>query len=133
MLLLQKNHPHGQKDHEIIDHPVISYYYPREGASVAGLFDVFGFGWDLAKNPDNIEPVLDNFESRLPDLFFGGEAIPSFFPNYGPGIMAAVFGVIPKYQTRTMWFSRPTPVDEIVALLENVKLNADNQWYSISG
>ena len=44
--------------------------------------------------------------------------------------MAAVFGVIPKYQTRTIWFSRPTPVDEIVALLENVKLNADNQWYS---
>lgn len=117
-------------DHEIVDRPVISYYYPHEGAAIAGLFDVFGFGWDLAKNPDNIEQVLDNYELRLPDLVFGGEAIPSFFPNYGAGIMAAVFGVVPKYQTRTIWFNRPTPVDEIVALLENVKLNADNEWYS---
>jgi 5-methyltetrahydrofolate--homocysteine methyltransferase len=117
-------------DHEIIDRPVISYYYPSEGAQIASLLDIFGFGWELAKNPDNIEQVLDNFETRLPDLIFGGEAIPSFFPNYGAGIMAAVFGVVPKYQTRTIWFNRPTPVNEIVKLLEDVKLNANNEWYS---
>ncbi|MFX1278791.1 MAG: hypothetical protein ACFFA3_05190 [Promethearchaeota archaeon] len=117
-------------DHEIIDRPVISYLHPREGVSIAGLIDIFGFGWDLAKNPDNIEQVLNRFEERLSDLFFGGEAIPSYFPNYGAGIMAAVFGVDPKFQTRTMWFSRPTPVDEIIALLEGVRLNPDNQWYS---
>lgn len=117
-------------DHEIIDRPVISYNYPHEGASIAGLLDIFGFGWDLAKNPDGIEQVLKNFEERLPDLYFGGEAFPSFFPNYGAGIMAAVFGVVPKYQTRTVWFSRPTSVDKIVPLLESVKLNNDNPWYS---
>lgn len=117
-------------DHEIIDRPVISYYYPREGSSFAGLLDIFGFGWDLAKNPDGIEQTLNKFEKRIPDLYFGGESIPSFFPNYGAGIMAAVFGIVPKYQTRTVWFSRPTSVDYIVPLLENVKLNADNPWYS---
>ncbi|MFX0165226.1 MAG: hypothetical protein ACFFAG_12405 [Promethearchaeota archaeon] len=117
-------------DHEIIDRPAISYYYPREGASFTGLLDIFGLGWDLAKYPDSIEQVLKNFEDRISGLYFGGENIPSFFPNYGAGIMAAVFGVIPKYQTRTVWFSRPTPVDEIVSLLESVKLNNDNPWYS---
>ena len=117
-------------DHEIIDRPVISYYYPREGSSITGLLDIFGFGWDLAKKPDGIEQTLDNFEERLPDLFFGGENIPSFFPNYGAGIMAAIFGVTPKFQTRTVWFSRPTSPDDIVSLLESVKLNADNPWYS---
>ncbi|MFW9942249.1 MAG: hypothetical protein ACFFFT_14515 [Candidatus Thorarchaeota archaeon] len=117
-------------DHEIIDRPAIAYYYPHEGASIAGLIDVFGFGWDLAKNPDGIEQVLNKYEERLPDLYFGGEAIPSFFPNYGAGIMAAVFGIIPKYQTRTVWFSRPTSMDEIIPLLESVKLNNDNPWYS---
>lgn len=118
-------------DHEIIDRPVISYYYPQEGSSAtAGLLNVFGFSWDLAKNLDGIEQILSNFEERLPDLFFGGESIPSFFPNYGAGIMAAVFGVVPKYQTRTVWFSRPTPVEDIVSLLESVKLNNNNPWYS---
>lgn len=117
-------------DHEIIDRPAISYYYPREGRSLAGLLDIFGFGWDLAKNPDGIEETLNKFEERLPDLYFGGENLPSFFPNYGAGIMAAVFGVVPKYQTRTVWFSHPTAVEDIVPLLESVKLNADNLWYS---
>jgi 5-methyltetrahydrofolate--homocysteine methyltransferase len=117
-------------DHEIIDRPAISYYYPREEVSIAGLYDIFGFGWDLAKNPDGIAQVIKNFENRIPYLYFGGENLPSFFPNYGAGIMAAVLGVVPKYQTRTVWFSRPTPVDEIISLLESVKLNNDNLWYS---
>lgn len=117
-------------DHEIIDRPAISYYFPREGSSVAGLLDIFGFGWDLAKNPDGIEQTLNKFEERIPDLYYGGDIIPSFFPNYGAGIMAAIFGVVPKYQTRTVWFSRPTSVDDIVPLLESVKLNSDNPWYS---
>jgi hypothetical protein len=117
-------------DHEIIDRPVIAYYYPQRGASVEGLFDVFGFNWDLARDHDAIEKVIDIFEERLPGLYFGGESIPSFFPNYGPGIMAAVFGVTPKFQTRTMWFSRPIPVEEIVSYLENIKLDPNNVWYS---
>jgi 5-methyltetrahydrofolate--homocysteine methyltransferase len=118
-------------DHEIIDRPVISYYYPREGSTAgAGIINVFGFSWDLARSPDDIEQMLTSFEENLPELYFGGESIPSFFPNYGAGIMAAVFGVIPKYQTRTIWFSRPTPVEDIVSLLENVKLNNNNPWYA---
>ena len=117
-------------DHEIIDRPVISYYYPREGGSITGLIDIFGFNWELAKNHDAIEQTIDNFEERVPELFFGAESIPSFFPNYGAGIMAAVFGVIPKFQTRTVWFNRPTSPDDIVSLLESVKLNANNPWYS---
>ncbi len=49
-----KNRLEAWWDHEIIDHPVISYYYPRNGGSIAGLLDVFGFRWKLAKNPDEI-------------------------------------------------------------------------------
>ncbi|GAG86342.1 unnamed protein product, partial [marine sediment metagenome] len=60
----------------------------------------------------------------------GSESIPSFIPYYGAGIMAAIFGVIPKFHTQTVWFSRPTSPNDIVALLEDVKLNANNPWYS---
>jgi 5-methyltetrahydrofolate--homocysteine methyltransferase len=125
-----KNRLEAWWDHEIIDRPVISYYYPRNRGSIAGLLDVFGFSWKLAKNPDGIEHVITEFEQRIPNLTYGGESIPSFFPNYGAGIMAAIFGVIPKFQTQTVWFSRPTSPNDIVALLEDVKLNANNPWYS---
>jgi len=117
-------------DHEIIDRPAISYYYPHEGVSILGLFDIMFFGWGLARNLDAIEEVITDFELRVQNLTFGGEAIPSFNPYYGAGIMAAVFGVTPEFKTRTMWFSKPTSPNDIVELLEDVKLNANNTWYS---
>ncbi|MFX0156153.1 MAG: hypothetical protein ACFE9Q_16655 [Candidatus Hodarchaeota archaeon] len=63
-------------------------------------------------------------------MSFEGEAIPRFFPNYGPGIMASVFGIIPKFQSNTVWFHKDTSSKEIIALLENVKVNKDNPWYT---
>ncbi|MHA2005862.1 MAG: hypothetical protein ACXABO_07910 [Promethearchaeota archaeon] len=125
-----KNRLEAWWDHEIIDRPVVSYYFPRNEGSIAGLFDIIFFGWKLARNPDEIEDAITDFEHRIKNLTFGGESIPSFIPYYGAGIMAAIFGVIPKFKTRTMWFSKPTSPNDIVALLENVKLNANNPWYS---
>ena len=125
-----KNRMSAWWDGEIIDRPVISYYYPREGGSIRSLINVFGFSWELAKNPDNIEQTVQTFEDGITQLYFGGEAVPSFFPNYGAGIMAAVFGVIPKFQTQTVWFNLPTSPDDIVSHLESIKLNANNPWYS---
>ena len=125
-----KNRLEAWWDHEIVDRPVISYYYPRNEGSIAGLFDIIFFDFKLAKNPDGIEEVMLDFEQRVDNLTFGGESFPSFIPYYGAGIMAAVFGVIPKFQTGTMWFNRPTSPNDVVALFEDVKLNANNQWYS---
>jgi len=125
-----KNRLEAWWDHEIIDRPVISYYFPRNGSSVAGLFEIVFFGWKLAKNPDGIEEIIADFEKQIQTLIYGGESIPSFIPYYGAGIMAAIFGVIPEFKTQTVWFRRPTSPNDIVALLEDVKLNANNPWYS---
>ncbi|MFW9824127.1 MAG: hypothetical protein ACFFE4_14380, partial [Candidatus Thorarchaeota archaeon] len=125
-----KNRLEAWWDHEIIDRPTIQYYYPQHGGSILGLTDIIYFGWKLAQNFDAIEEVIKDYESRLYNVAFGGESIPSFIPYYGAGIMAAIFGVIPKFQTRTMWFSKPTSPNDIVALLEDIKLNANNSWYS---
>ncbi|GAG37920.1 unnamed protein product, partial [marine sediment metagenome] len=35
-----KNRLEAWWDHEIIDRPVISYYFPRNGSSIAGFFDI---------------------------------------------------------------------------------------------
>lgn len=117
-------------DHEILDRPTISYYMPKKGRAPVGYSDARVDDWTLAQNYDTIEEALDGFEIRANLTIFGGESIPTYHPNYGAGIIAAIFGVEPKFQSRTVWFSRPTEIKEIIPLLEGVKLNNNNEWYS---
>ncbi len=114
-------------DHELIDRPNLLYAYPRPDVSFPGLYDL----WYLAKKWDDIEGCLDDFEKKSEALIFGGEWLPWFWPNYGPGIMASVLGVNPRFeeQTQTVWFNRPTPVEELESHLESVELNQNNPWY----
>lgn len=60
-----KNRLEAWWDHEIIDRPVISYYFPRNEVSIAAFIDIIFFNWYLAKNPDGIEKVITSFESRV--------------------------------------------------------------------
>ncbi|MBY9009996.1 MAG: hypothetical protein KGD74_09045 [Candidatus Lokiarchaeota archaeon] len=117
-------------DHEIIDRPVLSYYFLKRGGRLGAYLDMVGEDWSLAKNYEGIEEALDGFEKRTEVSYFGGEAIPFYFPNYGPGIMAAVLGVRPQFNTGTVWFSRPTNPEDIIEHLESVKINQNNEWYS---
>jgi 5-methyltetrahydrofolate--homocysteine methyltransferase len=117
-------------DHEIIDRPVISYYYPKKRGKIGAFIDTVGEAWTLAEDYDAIDKALDGFEKRAKETYFGGESIPFYFPNYGPGIMAAVFGVTPEFKSNTVWFSLPTKPEDIVNHLESVKLNQNNEWYS---
>ncbi|MFX0133932.1 MAG: hypothetical protein ACFFDN_09825 [Candidatus Hodarchaeota archaeon] len=113
-------------DHEIIDRPVISYFNPRPKVPFKGIFSF----WCLARNYDAIEECINDYETKIEGIYFGGENIPVFFPNYGPGIMAAVLGVIPEFKASTMWFNRPTDLKDIVSILESAELNKNNEWYS---
>jgi len=116
-------------DHEIIDRPVISYYVPKKGSVPLGYIDALNDDWYLAQHPDEIRESLKIFEERATYTYFGGEAIPSFMPNYGPGVLAAIFGIEPKFDSNTVWYNRVTKPEEIIELLENVKLNQNNEWY----
>ncbi|MHA1242313.1 MAG: hypothetical protein ACTSQU_16255 [Promethearchaeota archaeon] len=100
-------------DHEIIDR-----------------LDTVGEDWTLAKNYEDIDNALDGYEKRAGETYFGGESLPFYFPNYGPGIMAAVFGVIPTFKSGTVWFSLPTKPEDVIEHLESIKLNKNNEWYS---
>jgi hypothetical protein len=119
-------------DHELIDRPCLSYWVPKlreklpDSDTILEFFDPFY----LAEFWDDIDIAIDNYEAIAKIFYFGGENIPRFFPNYGPGIMASVFGIVPKFQSRTVWFHRNTTVDEIVSLLENAEINMNNPWYA---
>ncbi len=117
-------------DHEIIDRPVISYYYPKKRGKLGNFLDTVGENWSLAKDYDSIDKSLDGFEKRANESVFGGESIPFYLPNYGPGIMAAVFGVSPLFKSNTVWFSLPIKPENIIDHLESVKLDQNNEWYS---
>jgi len=119
-------------DHEIIDRPCIAYYLLSDSKEIKleHLYEYFGMPWYLAQNWDNIEAFFIIFKEALKSISFGGEAIPRLFPNYGPGIMASIFGIIPKFQSGTVWFHKDTSLEDIIPLLEDVKLNKNNPWYT---
>ncbi len=113
-------------DHEIRDRPCVQYYCPRPDVPVR-----MWNHWFLAQKPDAFEGAIDDFEKAGSTIFWGAECIPHFFVNYGPGILAAVFGCEPRWggKAQTVWFDRPTSVKDIVPLLENAQLNDNNPWY----
>jgi hypothetical protein len=116
-------------DHELIDRPVISYHIiDGPGADKAAIASS-ALNFELCKKWDEIEPILDTFENNSDNLIFGAEPIPTYFPNYGPGIMASVLGVTPEYKSGTIWFHRPTDAKDIISVLESVLLNNNNEWY----
>lgn len=116
-------------DHERTDRPVISYNILEGPGSEKAAIASSALNFELCKKWDGIEPILDTFENHSDGLVYGGECIPSYFPNYGPGIMASVLGVTPEYKSGTMWFHRPTEVKDIISVLESAKLNGNNEWY----
>jgi len=120
-------------DHEIIDRPCVSYWDIRPGSGPLDVKSIFEYylPWHLAKNHDDIETSLIEFERVSSCMISGGDNVPRYFPNYGPGAMAAVLGIEPEFRSFTVWFKAPTPIplDEIVATLEEIKINNNNPWF----
>lgn len=116
-------------DHEIVDRPVISYAIPQSGENGKALLALSGFDFYLGKHHDDIDMCLDRIENNSDGIIFGGENIPTFFPNYGAGVMAAVLGIEPEYKSGTVWFHKKTDLKDIVSVLEDAKLNNNNEWY----
>ncbi len=112
-------------DHEIIDRPVSAYSYRKLNLRNAAHFD----NWYLAQNFDDFATQHETFIRSVKNRYYGAEQFPRFWPNYGPGIMAAVLGVTPVFKNGTMWFDRPTNIQEIEDLLESAKINENNEWY----
>ncbi|MBN2156104.1 MAG: hypothetical protein JW776_08675 [Candidatus Lokiarchaeota archaeon] len=121
-----KNHMSAWWDHEIINRPIIGYTYRKFNFKSSVPYS----SWDLAKNNDAIEIIYDKFIRNSTNQKWGAEMFPNFWPNYGPGIMAAVFGCEPEYKNSTVWFHHPISLDDIVPLLESAQLNSNNKWYA---
>jgi hypothetical protein len=69
---------------EIVDRACVSVVAPKDGATPVK------HGWTVTDF--DLVGAIDSFEQWAEQMFFGGESMPSFLPNYGPGQWAGFFG-----------------------------------------
>jgi len=109
-----------------LDGALIQVYSPKEGISKR---TIVWDGWNLVRNIDNPEKGLEEFEVWCREIFFGRDAFPNLFVNYGTGVMAAFLGAVtPKVTNDTVWFEEPRPWDEVFKCLN---FNSDSFWWNL--
>ncbi|HHY83403.1 MAG TPA: trimethylamine corrinoid protein 2 [Clostridiales bacterium] len=95
-------------ERELIDRACIAVVAPREkGAHIS----MFHNDRDLTNDPEALrcywedpETILNNAISRMERTFFGGDALPMVFQNYGTSGHCRYFGAKPLYGNDTIWF-----------------------------
>ena len=70
--------------------------------------------------------LLERVNHQFENTFFGAEALPTYFPNLGPDIFAAFYGVDLEFGENTSW-SKYHDLDFDV--YSGLKLNRQNQYY----
>ncbi len=73
-----------------------------------------------------VDALLDLFVIRLEATYYLGDAFPRFWPNYGPGIVAAFAGSGLQAVADTTWFS-PAAEGRISEL--HATMQAENPWW----
>jgi len=71
------------------------------------------------------ESIIDAWDYQLSSRYFLGDAFPTLWPNFGPGILAAFIGANVKVRPETVWF-HPEKHREINEL--SFSLDTQNVW-----
>ncbi len=73
-----------------------------------------------------VDELLDLFVPRLEATYYLGDAFPRFWPNFGPGIVAAFAGAHLDATPDTTWFmpGENTPIGGV-----KIRMSADNLWW----
>jgi hypothetical protein len=72
------------------------------------------------------EEIVDRYDFDLSRLRYFGDAFPCFWPNFGPGVLAAFLGAHIEVREETCWFhpDRHQEAGEI-----DFRFDPDNYWY----
>jgi 5-methyltetrahydrofolate--homocysteine methyltransferase len=93
--------------------PLVLGYGPREGVVPAGKLHYFLTGYSQETSPEEIVSIV---EDDIAGKVFYGDAYPSFWPNFGPGVVSAFVGLADISLTSdTVWFKPKeiNPLSEI--------------------
>ncbi|HEY5586541.1 MAG TPA: trimethylamine corrinoid protein 2 [Ruminiclostridium sp.] len=92
-------------ENEVIDRCCVAVPVPKEGKIYEAIDNSdFKDSDNLKKFYTDPEFVLDRNLKKFESTFYGGEALPCAFPNFGTGGHAAYFGCKYKFAKDTIWF-----------------------------
>ena len=110
---------------EIVDRVIIHVTAPRPDTTGDDQWS----NWSLVHNLTQPETVIQEFERHCRRTYFGGEAFPSLWINFGPGVMAAYIGAVARIREDTVWFETPKAWDQVFA---SAKFDPDNEWWKLT-
>ncbi len=72
------------------------------------------------------DQIVDRYEARLRRTHFHADAVPTWFVNYGAGILAAFLGAQVGVDANTVWFHPPSqvPLDRL-----DLRFDPANPWW----
>lgn len=114
---------------EIVDRCCLSVTAPRRKP--------IDSGYEYREAKDNVQKWIDS-EFRMEqtmnyfaNTFFGGEAIPLYWNNLGPGVAASFMGSGYKLAENTVWFDVNPPITDWGKRKE-LKLDLDSEMWKIA-
>jgi hypothetical protein len=105
---------------------IIEDYVPPPGVPVSDPVDwyhVLPWRFPMGTPADR---VLDDYERFLSARRYYGDALPRWWPNFGPGIAAGFLGCDVHVELDTVWF---TPVEETDIGDLHLTYDAENTWW----
>mgnify|MGYP001077185720 CR=1 FL=1 len=109
---------------EVLDRPALQVTAPRD--KPIGRIKQLAQPSTLYEQWTNADYVLDKAENYFKQTFFGGEAFPMWWPNFGPDIFAAYLGCAIEFGENTSW---SFPLNNSLAEIAGFTLDEENFWW----
>jgi len=108
---------------ELIDRPLIQVTAPRPGERRLPP------PRDLQQQWLDVDYVVAATEERMRLTYYGGEALPIFYPNLGPDVFAAYLGCELEFGDETSW---SVPLLRNWRDLAGVHFDRSNRWWQLT-
>ena len=86
---------------------------------------------DVTERWENIDYRIASFRQYMQNTRYFAEGIPNFWPNLGPGVLAAMMGSDYVYAPDTVWFGN-TPMLQEWRDMDSIRLQTDNHMSRLS-
>jgi len=124
---------------EILDRVLIQVIAPREGCNMSwwtkygnsfGEYPIYRIIKNWADKGYDHEYLLEKTENQIASTYYGGDAVPFFLVNLGPGSLASYLGCRANFTDDTVWFGPPIWNDWESS--PGIKLNPQSKLWRIT-
>ena len=120
---------------EIVDRVMIQAYAPKTQRNWQQHFsDSWWCSFSTVKrwvdSGFDMDLLVSEMEQRIASMYFGGDAVPRFFVNLGPGSIAAYLGCQANFTEDTVWFG--PPVIRGWSDFESLSFDRDNELWRVT-